>query len=401
MPITREVQERIQFLLIQYLDGKASPEELDLLSEYLSSAPEDEVWMELMEELMITEPALSGYDPAAWQPFVEELQRKNAGAAPSSAVAVHRIHFLKRYRWWAAAAVLLLVAGSTWWFRLNRTSQPAFSRQETPHKDLLPGGNRAILTLAGGRQIILDSAANGLLTQQGNARIQKLANGQLAYQRIHEKSTEVLYNTLSTPRGGQYQLTLPDGSRVWLNAASSITYPTAFTGTDRTVKITGEAYFEVVHNDRQPFRVQGGDQLIEDIGTAFNVNAYTDEPATKTTLVAGKVKVSRGSAIRVLSPGQQAQSKGGDLEMVAHADVEQVLAWKNGVFAFRDADLSTVMRQLARWYNINVEYDGPVPTGTFDGEIGRSLTLNQVLQGLANTRIHYTIIDNHKIIIRQ
>ena len=398
--MTRETKERIQFLLIKYLDGKATPDELGRLSDYLTEAPEEEVWMELMEELMTTEPALSGYDPAAWQPFVEVLKRKNAGEGSSRGAAVHRIHFLKRSRWWAAAAILLLVGGAWLWTRMNKPSSPDLSKQETPLKDLLPGGNRAILTLAGGKQIVLDSAANGLLTQQGNARVQKLADGQLAYQRIHEKSTEILYNTLSTPRGGQYQLTLPDGSRVWLNAASSVTYPTAFTGAERTVKITGEAYFEVVHNDHQPFRVQAGDQLVEDIGTAFNVNAYSDEPGVRTTLVTGKVKVSRGAAARLLSPGQQAQSHGGDILLVPNADVTQALAWKNGVFAFRDADLPTVMRQLARWYDIDVEYDGPVPTGAFDGEIGRSLTLKQVLQGLANTRINYTIINNHKIIIR-
>ncbi len=398
--MTRETKERIQFLLIQYLDGKATPDELERLSEYLTAAPEEEVWMELMEELMTTESALSGYDPAAWLPFVEELKRKNAGEGPSRGIAVHRVHFLKRSRWWAAAALLFLIGGFWLWTRVNSPSSQELSRQETSQKDLLPGGDRAILTLAGGKQIILDSAADGLLTEQGNARVQKLANGQLAYQRIHEKSTEVLFNTLSTPRGGQYQLTLPDGSRVWLNAASSVTYPTAFTGKERTVKITGEAYFEVVHNDHQPFRVQAGDQLIEDIGTAFNVNAYSDEPGVRTTLVAGKVKVSKGAVVRLLSPGQQAQSHGGDIGLIPHADVEQALAWKNGAFAFRDADLPAVMRQLARWYDIEVEYDGPVPTGSFDGEIGRSLTLKQVLQGLANTRINYTIINNHKIIIR-
>jgi transmembrane sensor len=398
--MTRETKERIQFLLIQYLDGKATSDELGRLSEYLTAAPEEEVWMELMEELMTTEPALSGYDPAVWLPFVEELKRKNAGEGSSRGVVVHRIHFLKRSRWWAAAAILLLIGGAWLWTRFNKPSSPDLSKQETPLKDLLPGGNRAILTLAGGKQIILDSAANGLLAQQGNAQVRKLSNGQLAYQDIHEKPTETLYNTLSTPRGGQYQLTLPDGSRVWLNAASSITYPTVFTGKERIVKITGEAYFEVVHNDHQPFRVQAGDQLVEDIGTAFNVNAYSDEPGVRTTLVAGKVKVSRGAAARELSPGQQAQSRGGNIELIPHADVQQALAWKNGVFAFRDADLSTVMRQLARWYDIEVEYEGPVPTGTFDGEIGRSLTLKQVLQGLANTRINYTIVNNHKIIIR-
>jgi ferric-dicitrate binding protein FerR (iron transport regulator) len=388
--MTQETKECIQFLLIRHLEGKASPEERQLLSHYLADEPEDEVWMELMEELMITEEPMTGYDPAEWQPFVEGLRRKNKG--------VRRLMFRKLA---VAAAVLLVLAGGAWWWRNNAAHPSDLAKQEQPARDLQPGGSRAILTLSGGRQIVLDSAANGVLTQQGNTQVQKLSNGQLAYNNIHEKPAEVLYNTLSTPRGGQYQLTLPDGTKVWLNAASSITYPTAFTSTDRTVKITGEAYFEVVHNARRPFRVQTYGQLIEDIGTAFNVNSYDDEPWLKTTLVEGAVKVSMVGVVRTLSPGQQAQSKGGDFDVIAHADVQQALAWKNGAFSFRDADLATVMRQLARWYDIEVEYEGAVPAGTFDGEIGRGLRLSQVLEGLANTRIHYKIINNHKIIITQ
>ncbi|HTI10356.1 MAG TPA: FecR domain-containing protein [Puia sp.] len=400
--MTRETREHIQFLLIQYLEDKASPGEREQLSQYLLAAGEEELWMEMMEELMITEPPLSGYDPLDWQPFIEELKQKNAAAAAVQVIPAGRNYFLQRSRWWAVAAILLLLISGAWlWVLLNRQSPAASVNTEQPvTADVLPGGNRATLTLAGGRQIILDSAANGLLTHQGNTQIQKLANGRLAYQPINEKPSSVVYNTLSTPRGGQYQLTLPDGTRVWLNAASSITYPVAFTGAERTIKITGEAYLEVSHNSHLPFRVQAGDQLIEDIGTAFNVNAYADEPAVRTTLVEGKVKVSRGAAVRLLSPGQQVRSRGGELEMVPGADVEEALAWKKGAFAFRDADLPTVMRQLARWYDIDVEYTGPVPGGTFDGEIGRSLTLKQVLQGLAQTRIHYTIVNEHKLVIR-
>jgi ferric-dicitrate binding protein FerR (iron transport regulator) len=316
---------------------------------------------------------------------------------------VRRISVLRRRI--AAAAVFLLVITGVWLF----TTSKSVPSVVTAKKDVAPGGNKATLTLAGGAQIILDTTRTGTIARQGTTDIIKSADGRLAY-KPNEKPGPVTYNTLSTPRGGQYQLTLPDGSHVWLNAASSITYPTAFTGTDRTVKITGEMYMEVAHNKSQPFRVQAGDQLIEDIGTAFNVNAYSDEPAVRTTLVTGKIKVSRGSVTRVLAPGEQVQSRIGagplvqgkeaELEMAPGADVDQVLAWKNGVFSFRNADLPTVMRQLARWYDIEVEYTGAVPSGTFDGEIGRGLTLDQVLQGLAQTRINYTIINAHKIIIR-
>lgn len=325
-------------------------------------------------------------------------------------------------RWVAVAAVFLLVLAGVW--LLMTREKRAEPGGVVVKQDVIPGGNKAILTLGNGTQIILDTIKSGTIAHQGAATILKLDNGRLAYQPINEKPGSVVYNTLSTPRGGQYQLTLPDGSRVWLNAASSITYPTAFTGRERTVKITGEAYVEVVHGVNQPFRVEAGGQLIDVLGTAFNVNAYDDEPAVKTTLVEGKVKVSRGALTRVLAPGQQVQSrggqpaqnggvqpaqnggvqptqgKGGELEIVAGVDVDQVLAWKNGAFSFRGADLPTVMRQLARWYDIEVEYTGAVPAGTFDGEIGRGLTLNQVLQGLSQTRINYTIVNAHKIVIR-
>jgi len=307
---------------------------------------------------------------------------------------VRRMAFLKRGM--AVAAVFLLAVAGVWLLMRQPSAPPA----EVVKKDVGPGGNKAMLTLANGTKILLDTVQRGAIASQGSSRVLKTDDGRLAYEPVTKKTTSLVYNTLSTPRGGQYQLTLPDGSRVWLNAASSITYPTAFAGNERKVSITGEAYIEVVHSKDQPFRVQAGDQLVEDMGTAFNINAYSDEPVIMTTLVAGKVKVSSGTATRVLSPGQQVRGKGPILEMVAGVDVDQVLAWKNGAFSFRNADLPTVMRQLARWYDIEVEYTGAVPIGTFNGEIGRGLTLNQVLQGLAQARINYTIENSHKIVIR-
>jgi len=309
---------------------------------------------------------------------------------------VRRIAVVKRGM--AVAAVFLLAVISVWLLTRQRSTQapPA----DVVKKDVGPGGNKAMLTLSNGTTILLDTVQKGAIASQGNSRVVKMDDGRLAYEPVTKKTESPVYNTLSVPRGGQYQLTLPDGSRVWLNAASSITYPTAFTDEDRTVKITGEVYFEVVHGERRPFKVDAGGLLTEVLGTSFNVNAYADEPVVRTTLVEGKIKVSNGTATRVLSPGQQVQGKGAILEMVAGVDVEQVLAWKNGIFSFRNADLPTVMRQLARWYDIEVEYTGAAPAGTFDGEIGRGLTLNQVLQGLAQARINYTIVSSHKIVIR-
>ena len=366
-------------------------QEIKDLDEWRKPVGREEVYQELMDRRLF----IAG---------VKEMDNYDGEAAVKSifgrlglrpALPGRRVLVLKRAM--AVAAVLLLVITGLWLLMKQRSAPPA---AVVARKDVGPGSNKATLTLANGTTIVLDTVQKGAITSQGNSRVLKMDDGRLAYEPVTKKTESTVYNTLTTPRGGQYQLTLPDGSRVWLNAASSITYPTAFPNAERTVKITGEAYVEVVHNARQPFRVQAGDEQVEDIGTAFNVNAYSDEPAVRTTLVAGKVKVSKGGVTKVLSPGEQVQSKGAALEMVPGVDVDQVLAWKNGAFSFRNADLPTVMRQLARWYDIEVEYTGAVPAGTFDGEIGRGLTLNQVLQGLAQARINYTIVNSHKIVIR-
>jgi transmembrane sensor len=283
-----------------------------------------------------------------------------------------------------------------------------------------PGGNRAVLTLAGGQKIILDSAAAGILAEQGNTHVQKLGDGKLAYEAGDgaggrggggtKGAAAPLYNTLTTPRGGQYQLTLPDGTKVWLNAASSITYPIAFTGNSRSVEMTGEAYFEVTHDKKHPFTVKAGGQTIEDIGTHFNVNAYADEPAQVTTLLEGAVSVSG----HLLRPGEKATVIGAagsgatatgttgagavDIQ-VTQGDPDQAVAWKNGLFNFTDAGLQTVMRQLSRWYNVDVTYKGNIPPRQFTGMIGRSLTLNQVLEGLALENVHYQIEEGNRLII--
>jgi transmembrane sensor len=312
-------------------------------------------------------------------------------------------------RWWryVAAAGCLCLVGTGAWFKLHRRPTPAVNIAVV--NDLAPGGNKAILTLYGGQQIVLDSARTGTLAQQGNTRIVKTESGQLAYKPTTEKLNAVLYNTLATPRGGQYELTLSDGTRVWLNAASSITYPTAFTGEQRKVSMTGEAYFEVAENRSKPFTVNINDQTTVDVlGTHFNINAYTEEPELKTSLLEGAIKLHFISRSVLLRPGEQASidqasagtGSGEKININANADMEEVMAWKNGVFSFTNAKLPTVMRQLERWYNVTVTYDGPIPGGEFTGEIGRGLTLHQVLMGLASTRVHYSIEAGNKLVIR-
>lgn len=386
---------RIIYLWQQFSARQATRAELDELMELLSSGSHEEESRQYLQQLLAATPA-GEEDPARWEPVLQSILHPVRTLTPERSPSPLR-RMVRRMM--AAAAVLLLLVGL---FRLWRTYR-AESPVPAPVVVVAPGGNRAVLTLAGGQKIILDSAAAGILAEQGNTHVQKLGDGQLAYEAGRKGGNTPaapLYNTLTTPRGGQYELTLPDGTKVWLDAASSLTYPTAFTGGSRTVDMTGEAYFEVAHDKKHPFTVRVGGQTIQDIGTHFNVNAYTDEPAQVTTLLEGAVMVG-GHPLR---PGEKATVTGatatgaGGVIVVAQGDPDQAVAWKNGLFHFTDAGLQTVMRQLSRWYNVDVTYEGNIPPRQFTGMIGRSLTLNQVLKGLAKERVHYQIDGNRLII---
>jgi hypothetical protein len=308
-----------------------------------------------------------------------------------------------------AAAVLILMLGTGSYFLFFAKSRKGIAKierqKERPKNDVAPGGNKAILTLGNGEKIILDSAKNGALASQGNTRILKLANGQLSYNSLNDSSdrpgmpTQIIYNTLTTPRGGQYQLVLPDGSKVWLDASSSIIYPTDFAGTERKVKMTGQAYFEVAKNEKLPFIVQRGEMSIQVLGTHFNVNAYEDDSTVNTTLLEGTVRVSKGAVRTILAPGQQIQiTKNGDFKLVRNADTEEAIAWKNGFFSFKRSDLKTVMRQLSRWYDVEVIYEGNIPPQKFGGKMGRDLNLSEILEGLEKSLVHFRI-EGKKLIV--
>jgi len=254
-----------------------------------------------------------------------------------------------------------------------------------------------LLTLSDGTAITLDSAANGTIAQQGRSSIVKTAGGEIVYDASGVPGGEVMMNTMSTPRGGQYRLTLPDGTAVWLNAASSITYPVAFTGNDRKIKVTGEVYLEVVKNAKMPFMVDvDGRTTIEVLGTSFNVNSYVDEGVITTTLVEGKVMVLPGNKTVVaasaqrqdggvtLKPGQQAFQPNNTftIRMSSSANVEQVLAWKNGIFNFTGKSFPSVMQEIERWYDIQVRYEGAIPTREIKGEMDRGVQLTDLIRFL-------------------
>jgi transmembrane sensor len=299
--------------------------------------------------------------------------------------------YLQNATWLAAASLLVavVIAG------LFKPSHPVPStgRNAVAKKlPVLPGRNTAMLTLSDGRQVLLDSANNGELTQQGNVRLVKEGNGILSYAIAGKGIKEVAYNKLITPRAGQYQLLLPDGSHVWLNNASSIRYPVAFLGKDRAVELIGEAYFEIAKDATRPFIVKLKDESVEVLGTGFNIKAYADEPLIQTTLLEGSVRVTRGDATVLLQPNEQAQANEGiGLKVIKGVPAEDIVSWKNGFFYFGRASLKEVMQQLGRWYDVDVRYEGTIPANEFGGKIDRNLPLNDLLQYLDKNQVHFRL----------
>lgn len=314
----------------------------------------------------------------------------------------------------SAAAMAAFIVGAVWFFQAGEP--PHQVHQDVVLHDILPGGNKAILTLGDGRQIALDSNADGVLARQGNTQVVNLRAGQLAYKSGKDKveiNERVQYNTITTPKGGQYEIVLPDGSKVWLNAASSLKFPTAFKGNKRAVTMTGEAYFEInpLHTSPGdgaaaiPFIVYAqspaGKVVIKVLGTHFNVMAYENEESIKTTLVEGAVRVSEGEKDLLLNKtGQEARVRqNGAMTLAKDVNVAQVVAWKNHLFWFAKSDVEKIMDQLARWYDVNIEIKGPIQD-SFTGIIPRNITLAKVFEVLQQTgSIHYKIEDNRTVVV--
>lgn len=289
-----------------------------------------------------------------------------------------------RFLRYVAAAVLIgcIATGGIWLYRKGNAKETAVrpAAKERLLVDRRPGGNRATLTLGDGTTVMLDSAANGTIFQQGAAKIIK-AGDLLTYEKNGQQGSAVVYNTITTPKGGQYQLWLNDGTRVWLNASSSLRFPSSFPGAERSVELQGEGYFEVARNPAKPFRVNANNVDVEVLGTHFDVMAYADEGLLKTTLVEGKVKVRKDKAIVVLQPGQQAKVyREGSIRLDESADIEEALAWKNGLFKFSGADVGTIMRQIGRWYNVETLIKGDMRNIHLSGKASRNLNLSQLIE---------------------
>lgn len=305
---------------------------------------------------------------------------------------------------WAIAASILFMLGFGAVFFIKKTGDT--QKSGLAHNHIIePGGNKAILTLANGKKISLTDARNGQIIHQKGIKISKAANGQLVYaiadvsKQGSNTTAELQYNTMETPRGGQFQLLLPDGTKVWLNAVSRLKYPVDFTASnERRVELSGEAYFEVAHNKARPFRVVTNRQVVEVLGTHFNVNAYADEPNTKTTLLEGSVKVSGGANSAILKPGQEANLT--DNFKISDVDTEEAIAWKNGYFRFDDEKLETIMRKVSRWYNVEVIYlDNDVKDDLFAAVTTRFANISTLLKIMEQTGDASFRVEGSKIII--
>ncbi|MDR6733505.1 FecR domain-containing protein [Sphingobacterium sp. 2149] len=303
------------------------------------------------------------------------------------------------YRHVAAAAslVFMLCFGAYFLFYNKLSESPVPVASST----VIPGSNKAILRLADGRAILLDGTANGKLAQQGNTIVTKDADGQLRYAQGNDhEDAKYTWNTLETPFGGQYQLLLADGTKVWLNAGSSITYPTIFDQKERKVEIRGEVYFEVSHHADWPFKVSSPGQTVEVLGTQFNVNAYDNEAQTRTSLLQGAVQVLTAHAKSRLSPGQQAIYDGNKL-ITSIVDTDEAIAWKQGYFRFNDEGIESIMRQLARWYNVEVKFEGKITKESFSGKISRQKSIQQTLAMLENTGTLHFKIEGRRVTVMQ
>ena len=293
-------------------------------------------------------------------------------------------------------AASFLMVMSVGWYLFSYHRLPAI--ETTSLEDFQAGSNKAELTLANGEKIRLDDAANGKLAIQGNTVIRKTADGNVIYG--NEGDDEAVFtNTMRTPRGGQYHLILADGTGVWLNAASSITYPSSFAGDVREVKTTGEIYFEVAHNAAKPFRVKSSNQTVEVLGTHFNINAYENEGGVSTTLLEGSVRVVAGAAKCVIKPGQQARFNDSQIN-VQEADLDEVMAWKDGYFEFTDTSIQLVMKQISRWYDVDVEFQGPVTKETFTGKIPKTFNLAKTIEVMQMSKSVKITVQGRRIMVR-
>jgi hypothetical protein len=299
---------------------------------------------------------------------------------------------------YAAAAVVLIGGGLLLW---NSTKYNNKAVAVAPKKEIVkPGTDKATITLSNGQIVSVDQIGEGLIATQSNISVTKNDKGQIIYQaKGSAQAAETLFNTMTTPRGGQHKLVLSDGTRVWLNAQTTLTYPVYFTGRERVVKLTGEAYFEVAHDGAKPFKVNSAGQEVQVLGTSFDIKAYSEDPIIQTTLLTGLVKLSANNNYVVLKPGQQASLEDNKGFSVNEVDPNEAIAWKNGYFLFKNEGIESVMRTIARWYDVDVSYQGDVKKRRLGGTVSRYKNLDDLLKTIELTKNVKFKLDGRRVIV--
>ncbi len=376
----------IKNIILNFLRNKISPDELRILDQWLKSSPEhQQLLLELQNPEKVSE-ALQILNQlnqeVSWSQIKPEIVRR---------------YSIRRWMKYAAAAAVFFAIAGIYFFVSNHENKRV---ADTDIK--APQSNRATITLSNGKEVYLDSVSNGHLAMQGSIELIKLSNGSVRYKGA---DTQINYNTLNNPRGSKViDIVLNDGTKVWLNAGSSLTYPVAFLGKERALSITGEAYFEVAHNSKFPFKVKAGKQTIEDIGTSFNVCAFNDEVIIKTTLIEGAVKVTNDKirASDYLRPGEQAQSNNNSdsIRIVRDVDLDAVTAWKNEEFRFNDENLETILQEVSRWYDVDVVYkEENLKQLQFGAAFSRKNNVSELLKLLEKTGTVHFQIEGKKIVV--
>jgi transmembrane sensor len=392
-------EQRAKYLLSLYLRKGCTPAEKEELFRWVHDSSDNEPLRRILQDAWTDFSPVDSLDGDRAQRMLSRILTQGTTTAGSDSRTTRNIG-----RKLAAAAAILILAGAMCYYYFMAAkpiSVPGspIAKADAVTPDILPGTTKATLTLGDGSAIMLDTVSGTAVASQGNTRIVK-QNGRVVYQKGTTPSSGLIYNTLSTSRGHEYPLTLSDGTKVWLNAASSIRFPVLFSEKRRSVEITGEVYFEVAKNIK-PFAVSVGGATVEVLGTHFNINAYTDEERLSTTLLEGSVKITRGTSSMLLIPGQQAQiQKNGSIDLNRNADTEEAVSWTQGYFHFTDASLETVLRQLSRWYDVDVIYQKKSADETFSGDIQKSLSLSQVLKILDKSQIKLQIDGKRLIVIK-
>jgi hypothetical protein len=396
-------KDRLKYLLQQHFDNTISSSDFLELRNYLDTVDPDEILSVIDEQSLMLNDGPE-FNSAQSKNVLDRIKADSRFNQPVK----RQPRIIKLNPKWLKVAAIITVFGTIAFYYAYR-HDPASDQKKIAvckSSEISPGSNKAILTQANGKTILLDSAANGILAKSGKTQVNKVNNGKLVYNTLSHNNTDdenaLIYNTLTTPRGGEYQVVLPDGTHVWLNSSSSLSYPVEFAGNERRVKLTGEAYFEVAKNKDKPFYVNINDVQVRVLGTHFNITGYTDDHDLTTTLLEGAVRIDKADRQCLLKPGQQAVvNNNTNLITVSKANISQAMAWKNGYFVFDDEDIASIMKRVSRWYDADIELKGNFGNQHFGGAFSKYKSINELLGNLEKIgKVHFKI-EGRRIIVME